>query len=133
MSIYIKKIITCFALSSFIFLSPLLTANAQNGTNQGSLLEGQEGMTEVQTVFGSQTDVRVSVIKIIDIILGLLGVIFLALIVFAGFKYMTAAGNEDQVKQAIKQITQAVIGLVIVLASWGISYFIITRIMGVSQ
>lgn len=133
MRIYMKKAASLFILSSFLFLSLFLTARAQTSGTNNVLLEGQEGMTEVQSVFGSQTDIRVSAVKIINIVLSVLGIIFLALIIMAGFKYMTAAGNEDKVKQAIKQISQATIGLIIVLASWGISYFIINRILNASQ
>ena len=57
-----------------------------------------------------------------------LGIIFLVLLIIAGFKYMTASGNEEQVKSALKHITQAVIGLVIVLSACGISYWILIRI-----
>lgn len=133
MRIYMKKATSLFILSSFLFLSLFLTAGAQTNGANSVLLEEQEGISEIQAVFGSQTDVRVSAVRIINIVLSILGILFLALIIMAGFKYMTAAGNEDKVKQAIKQISQAVIGLIIVLASWGISYFIISRILDASQ
>jgi hypothetical protein len=133
MRIYMKKAASLFILSSFLLLSLFLTARAQTNGANSVLLEEQEGISEIQAVFGSQTDVRVSAVRIINVVLSVLGVIFLALIIMAGFKYMTAAGNEDKVKQAIKQNSQAVIGLIIVLASWGISYFIINRILDASQ
>ncbi len=133
MRIYMKKAASLFILSSFLFLSLFLTTRAQTNGANSVLLEEQEGISEIQAVFGSQTDVRVSAVRIINVVLSVLGVIFLALIIMAGFKYMTAAGNEDKVKQAIKQISQATIGLIIVLASWGISYFIINRILDASQ
>jgi len=88
-----------------------------------SLLNNQEGISELRSVFGwdPKSDVRVIIVNIIKIVLGFLGVIFLALMVFAGFRYMTSAGNEDQTKKALSQIKDAVIGLLIVLASWMIT------------
>lgn len=48
-------------------------------------------------------------------IIGLLGLIFLVLIIWGGFKWMTAQGNEEQVSRAKKVIVNAALGLSIVL------------------
>ncbi|MEK7084111.1 MAG: hypothetical protein AAB932_02680, partial [Patescibacteria group bacterium] len=69
----------------------------------------------------SNQDVRVSAARIINVVLGLLGIIVTVLIVYAGFRWMTAAGNEDAVKDARKIMFAAVIGLIIVLAAFAIS------------
>jgi len=115
------------ALLQAVFIFPAKLAIADS-----SLIESQEGFKnkEIQAAFGSDKpdDVRVTLIRIIMIVLSVLGIIFLILLLLAGFKYMTAAGNEDKVKEAVQQITQAVIGLVIILSAWGISYFILLRI-----
>ncbi|MBI5732117.1 MAG: hypothetical protein HY982_02030 [Candidatus Magasanikbacteria bacterium] len=62
--------------------------------------------------------------------MGLLGVIFLALIVYAGFLWLTAGGDETKVKDAQKYMKNAVIGLIIVLASLGITAFILYMVGG---
>ncbi len=62
---------------------------------------------------------------IINALLGLLGVIFIILLIVAGFKWMTAAGNEQKVDSAITTIKRAIIGLVITLSSWAIWSFIL--------
>ena len=61
----------------------------------------------------------------ITTILSLLGVIFLILIVYAGIKWMLAGGNEQQVEGAQNILKRAIIGLIIVLAAYAISYFIL--------
>lgn len=101
---------------SFSFLAKPASADK-------SLIEGQEGVSEIRNVFGweERSDIRVIIAKIIQIVLGFLAIIFVVLIIYAGFKYMTAAGNEDQTKKATAQITDAIIGLVIILASWVIT------------
>jgi hypothetical protein len=45
---------------------------------------------------------------------------------------MTAGGNEEQLKKAQKNLSNAVIGLVIILASWSISYFILRRMVAIA-
>ena len=61
----------------------------------------------------------------IQVALSLLGVIFLLLTIYAGYLWMTDRGNEQQVEKAKKMLTAAVIGLVIVLGAYAISYFVI--------
>jgi ABC-type phosphate transport system auxiliary subunit len=46
--------------------------------------------------------------------------------IVAGFQWMTAAGNETKVEKALSMIKTAVIGLIIVLAAYAITYFIFT-------
>ena len=67
--------------------------------------------------------------QIINIVLSVLGVVFLILIIYGGILWMTAAGNEEKVKKAKELITEALIGLVIVLAAYAISYFIISQLV----
>jgi TRAP-type C4-dicarboxylate transport system permease small subunit len=61
-------------------------------------------------------------------LLSLLGIVFLGLTIYGGIQWMTAEGDESKVEKAHKTITQAVIGLVIVLAAYAISIFIINTI-----
>jgi hypothetical protein len=67
--------------------------------------------------------------KIIRAVLVLVGVIFLVLIIYAGFLWNTAGGNEEQVKKAKKLISTSVIGLIIVLAGGIISGYVLDKIV----
>ncbi len=73
-------------------------------------------------------DIRTTVGRIIQIVLGLLGVIAVGIILFGGFTYMTAGGSDDKVESAKKIITNGVIGLVIILASFAIVRFIFSSL-----
>lgn len=132
MRIAIKKILSAFFLLFFAFFQINLFLPLKPAVADSSLLNSQEGFkhNEIQPAFGGDTpdDIRITAIRMIMITLSVLGTIFLVLLIMAGFKYMTAAGDEDKVSSALKQISQAVIGLVIILCSWGISYFILLRI-----
>ena len=66
--------------------------------------------------------------EIISILLAFLGVIFIVLIIYGGFLWMTAGGNEDQVGRAKKFISNATIGLVIVLFSYALTYFVLYQL-----
>jgi len=66
---------------------------------------------------------------VINSILGLLGTIFIILMIYAGFTWMTAAGNEQKTEKAISTIKHSVIGLVITLSSWAIWSFIFTALI----
>ncbi|MFA5024866.1 MAG: pilin [Patescibacteria group bacterium] len=67
--------------------------------------------------------------RIINILLLLLGIIAVGLTIYAGFVWMTSEGNEEKVDKAKKLLRNAVIGLVIVLSSWGIATFVLGKIM----
>jgi amino acid transporter len=60
--------------------------------------------------------------------LGFLGIIAVVIILFGGFRWMTAAGNEDQVSTAKKMIGAGVIGLIIILMAFGIAQFVLNAL-----
>lgn len=102
----------------------------------GSSWGGQIGMTEIGSAYGDNPeteDIRYKVVKIINLILSFLGILCLILIVFAGFKWMTAGGSEDQVKSAQAILKNAVIGLVIILLSWSVTIFIMARMNSIAK
>ena len=75
------------------------------------------------------TDLPLMVGNVISVVLQLLGVIFLALIIYAGILWMIAAGNEDKVTRSKDTMRRAAIGLVIVVASYAISKFVMEAIL----
>lgn len=76
----------------------------------------------------SSDDPRTIATRLINVSLGLLGMIATVLIVYAGFKWMTAGGNEESVKDAQKILSASVIGLIIILSAYAISRFAITNL-----
>jgi hypothetical protein len=67
--------------------------------------------------------------EIIKAVLLLLGVVFLALIVYGGFIWLTSAGNEENITKAKKILTAAIIGVVIILSAYAITAFVIDRVL----
>ncbi|MEI7498469.1 MAG: hypothetical protein WCK11_04255 [Candidatus Falkowbacteria bacterium] len=62
--------------------------------------------------------------SIIQVFLSLLGIIFIVLIIYAGYNWMTASGDKTKVETAQQTITRAIIGLIIILAAYSITYFV---------
>ena len=59
--------------------------------------------------------------KVLNIATTFLGVIFLGLMIYAGYLWMLARGNEQEVERAKNIIIAAVIGLVVVLSAYAIT------------
>lgn len=56
--------------------------------------------------------------------LSLLGIIFLVLIIIAGYDWMTASGDQEKVAKAKDTLTRAIIGLIITVGAYAIWYFV---------
>lgn len=76
----------------------------------------------------ARQDIRTSVARIINVVLGLLGMISVVIVIYAGFKWMTSGGNEENAKAAQKILFAAVIGLIIILSAYAISRFVLTNV-----
>jgi uncharacterized membrane protein len=71
--------------------------------------------------------------SIINIVLGFLGIVFLVILLYAGFTWMTAQGDEGKVKNARSMISQAVVGLIVIVAAFAISNFVLSSLVNVTQ
>ncbi|MFH1412481.1 MAG: pilin [bacterium] len=100
--------------------TPWLDAVMNNGLQQ-------TGETAYNTT--KPKDVRTIVVDLIEIILGLLGIIFVVLMIIGGFRWMTSQGNEEKVTSAKKLLLTASIGLLIILASFAITRYVASRII----
>lgn len=66
--------------------------------------------------------------NIVGTALSLIGVLFFLLMVYGGFLWMTAHGKGDQVEKAQETIIAAVIGIIVVLASYAITSFVFSSV-----
>lgn len=69
----------------------------------------------------------------IKALLGLLGIIFVYLMVLAGYNWMTAAGDEQKVEKAKDEIKRAIIGLIIIVSAYAITYFVLQAMSSVAS
>jgi len=76
------------------------------------------------------TSVETTIADIIRSLLAMLGIVLVILIIYGGFLWMTAGGNEEQVSKAKKILRNAVIGIVIIFLSALITEFVLERLPG---
>ena len=81
-----------------------------------------------ETGLGTQ-DIRTTIASIINVALGLLGIVAVVIILAGGFTWMTAAGNEEKVDKAKKMIFAGIIGLAIILSAYAIAKFVIESLI----
>ncbi|MDP2586270.1 MAG: pilin [Candidatus Komeilibacteria bacterium] len=60
--------------------------------------------------------------RIIMTVISFTGLFFLGLVIYSGFQWMTAGGNEEKVEQAKKRILNGVIGVAITLLAFILTY-----------
>lgn len=77
----------------------------------------------------STRDIREVIARIINVAMGLLGIVAVVIILAGGFMWMTAAGNEEKVEKAKKLIFSGIIGLAIILTSFAIAQFVIRSLV----
>lgn len=112
----------------FCFLHNSNTAVAQSIADPNSSL--QQGVQIIEQPLGlPATDIRLIIARIIQVALGLLGIVLVVLIMYAGFLWMTAGGNEEQITKAKAMLKNAVIGLVIILSAVAIVTFVINGLL----
>jgi hypothetical protein len=93
-------------------------ANAQGG----GLLQ--------QLAINIQTNVNADqfAMKLLNIVGLVAGILLLAYIIYGGFLYLTAAGNEDNIKNGQKAIVNAIIGILILGLAYTLARFVIGAI-----
>lgn len=68
--------------------------------------------------------------NVIEYALGLVGVLALAGIVYGGFLYITAMGNQDRIEQGKNAVFYSVIGIIVVGLAFAIIKFIFSALKG---
>lgn len=77
----------------------------------------------------TSTSVEGVVGKVIQQLLGLVGILFLVLIIYAGVTWMTAGGNLEKVGKAKKLIINSIIGIIIIFSARIIVEFVLTEVI----
>lgn len=126
-----KQLITGFLATLFVLLgsvATLSTAQAQ-GFTPGDPSGALEQAAPLSLGGDDPNQLFITIGTLIDVLLGLLGVIFFLLIVWAGFIWMTAQGDTTKVDKARTMLVQAVIGIIIILSAYAISNFALDALL----
>ncbi|MBU2566836.1 pilin [Patescibacteria group bacterium] len=123
---------TCYysTAAGLLSLPSAALAAGENPFDRAKNLTNQVG----STAFGSQqqADLPTMIGRIINIALGFIGILLLVYLVYGGFLWMTSGGSDEGVKKAQTMIKNAVIGLVIVVAAFAISNFVLLSLVNVT-
>lgn len=98
--------------------STSLAASLKDQINQ------QVGVSQQKAGVADAGDPQQIVIGIVNSMLGVVATGCIALIVWAGFVWINARGDESKVEKARNTIRGAVIGLIIITSAWGVTLFI---------
>ncbi len=129
------KIITKKLFLTVTILALLLTTNVVFASNSITNQAGGGLNTAVQEAYGGGNKVNVNegtftqgLVIIINNLLTFIGILFFLLIIYAGYLWMTARGNQEQVEKAKKITREAVIGLLIIILARIFTEFILSQV-----
>jgi len=69
-----------------------------------------------------------TIVNYVNIVLGVVGMLTIAYLIYGGVIYITAGGNEESAESGKKTIRNAIVGLIIILFSYVIVSVIITSL-----
>ncbi|MBU1145990.1 hypothetical protein KKD80_00355 [Patescibacteria group bacterium] len=90
---------------------------------------GKEAYGEAQAQYQENQGPVVITGKVIKAFLGILGIVMVILVLYGGFLWMTAAGNTEKIEKAKKILGNAVVGIIIIIMAYGISFFVIDQLL----
>ena len=97
---------------------------------QGPLTPGEILPNTIAPELGQQEqDLRVTIARIIRTAMSLLGIVAVLIVLYGGFRMMTAAGSDEQVGEAKKIIFAGIVGLIIILTAYAIASFVINSLV----
>jgi Zn-dependent protease with chaperone function len=117
-----KLLIGFFCLTIFSLLLPTLVLA------QSEIVNGLQVINKAEIGL-TRADPRETAVKIINVALGFLGIIAVIIVLYGGFMWMTAGGNEERITKAKQILTAGVIGLVIIIMAWAIARFVVETLI----
>jgi len=117
-----KKKLLCFLL--YFLLLPIFVFAAPQ-----SPIVNLEKVGEKNYVKADDLSMSENIGLIINTFFSLLGLIFIVLILVAGYHYMMAQGDTTKTKNAIASIRHAIVGLLILIGAYAIWYFVFENLI----
>ena len=81
----------------------------------------------------STDDIRDQIRRVINIVLGFLGVVGVIVVIYGGVLWMTSAGDEEKVDKGKKTIIAGVIGIIIIGIAWTIVSYVLNITQSIGQ
>ncbi len=116
--------ILIFLTSVLIFAGIATVVLAQGGLEEAGKVSGLK-----ETAVSKTGGIPEAVGLVLEQALIYLGILFFLLIVYAGFLWMTASGNDNKVEKAKGILIAAVTGLVIIVSAYALVNFVFSNIL----
>jgi cytochrome bd-type quinol oxidase subunit 2 len=129
MSHYIRNIILASVAITALLITPVF---ASKGLQKAFDNNDNSPLKTVADKAGVDVNKNIAGVsgQVIKAALSLVGLAFLLLMVYAGFLWMTARGEDTQIEKARKIISSTIIGLVLVLSAYAITLFVTSQLGG---
>jgi len=120
-------------LAAVILLTLCLGANLVNAAGflkseaTGNINSNAQSVGDIAG-YDINADALLLVQTVINIFLSVIGVLLLVFILYAGYHWLTAKGDEEKVKKAQDTIERAITGIIIIIAAYAISVFVMSRL-----
>lgn len=98
-----------------------------------SLAAQGNGMGQIQNPLGNVTDIFTFINILLDAVFKLGAVLAVIAIIYAGFLFVTASGDEEKIKTAKKTLLFTVIGIAILLGARIIAAVITTTVTNIGN
>ena len=135
----LKQVFFLFVLLSLLVLPYFVFAQDADSQQTNAISSNSNNpinrLTEVGSgEQGSYTTADKSTLSVIvgqavNILLSFLGIIFIILIILAGYRWMTASGNQETITQAKGSLKSSIIGLLIVVGAYAIWQLISSQLL----
>lgn len=123
-------IMACLSFSLPLNLQAQTTGQGLNITNSAiDFLDATAQEAKVKT--NSQPTVAQIIGGVINIGLGIIGLFFFALTIYGGVTWLTAGGNKEKADKAVKILSNASLGVIIIIVAYLVTNFIIFRLINI--
>ncbi len=119
----IKTIIAAsvIAIASMFAVTPVMAYTCPNGT----LKAGSSVDTPSKCNIEEDDTLMPTIVNIIEVIIGVLGIAAVVIIVLGGVQFLTSTGDPGKVKKAKDTIMYGIIGLVVAILAFAIVNFVL--------
>lgn len=117
------------AITVFGLMTLALLTISSIPTAFGSLISAQDNPSEIAGATGGTGSIRELVLKIVNYALGFLGLVAVIMVIYGGFLYVTAGGEQENVDKGKKILMYSMIGIILIL----LSFAIVNTVLGVAS
>ena len=117
-----KYLLSFILMSGFLLATPSFALNLKDGFTSGSgftTFANQSGYTDADKT------PEYYVGLLLTGLFSILGIIAIALLLYSGFTWMTARGNESKVEKAKENLIDVLLGLLFIIGSYALTTFLL--------